>query len=153
MEILHKKGKDNVIANTLSQKDEEVMAYAISVAVPYWLDKIWGEYSKDPNTCALINDPNQGPRFEWRNDILWYKGRICLSPTSRFKTKVLIDSHDSLAAGHVGFFKTHYNVRQYFYWKGIYKDIQKYVAECDTCQRNKSENVVTPGLHILLSHI
>ena len=28
----------------------------------------------------------------------------------------------------------------------MYKDIQKYVAECDTCQRNKSENVVTPGL-------
>ena len=25
----------------------------------------------------------------------------------------------------------------------MYKDIQKYVAECHTCQRNKSENVVT----------
>ena len=32
-------------------------------------------------------------------------------------------------------------------------DIQKYVAECDLCQRNKSENILTPGvlhpLHIL----
>ena len=26
------------------------------------------------------------------------------------------------------------------------RDIQKYVAECDTCQRNKSENITTPGL-------
>jgi hypothetical protein len=26
------------------------------------------------------------------------------------------------------------------------KDIQKFVAECDTCQRNKNENVMTPGL-------
>jgi hypothetical protein len=25
-------------------------------------------------------------------------------------------------------------------------DIRKYVAECDLCQRNKSENVLTPGL-------
>ena len=28
----------------------------------------------------------------------------------------------------------------------MYKNIQKYVAKCDTCQRNKSENVRTPGL-------
>jgi hypothetical protein len=26
------------------------------------------------------------------------------------------------------------------------KDIQKFVAECDTCQRNKNENVMTQGL-------
>lgn len=26
------------------------------------------------------------------------------------------------------------------------RDIQKYVAECDTCQGNKSENITTPGL-------
>jgi hypothetical protein len=25
-------------------------------------------------------------------------------------------------------------------------DIRKYVAECDLCQRNKNENVSTPGL-------
>jgi len=28
----------------------------------------------------------------------------------------------------------------------MHKDIQKYVAECDTCQRNKSENIMTLGL-------
>ena len=115
MEILRKRGRDNVVADALSRKDEEVKAYAISFVVPDWLDEIWGEYAKDPDTCALIDDPNQGSRFEWRNDIFWYKGGIYLSPTSRFKTKVLIESHDSLVVGHVGFFKTYYNVRQSFY--------------------------------------
>ena len=38
MEILHKQGKDNVIVDALSRKDEEVKAYAISVIVPDWLD-------------------------------------------------------------------------------------------------------------------
>ena len=28
----------------------------------------------------------------------------------------------------------------------MYKDIQKYVVKCDTCQRNKSKNVMTPEL-------
>ena len=58
----------------------------------------------------------------------------------------MIESHDSPAAGHVGFFKTYYNARQSFYWKGMYKYIQKYVVECDTFQRNKSKNVMTLGL-------
>ena len=73
----------------------------------------WTEYKentlKNLNTCALIKDPNRGSKFEWRNDILWYKGRIYLNPTSRFKTKVMIESHDSPTVGHVGFFKTYYN--------------------------------------------
>ena len=64
MEILHKQGKDNVIADALSRKDEEVKAYAILVAIPDWLDEIREDYAKDPDTYALINDPNQGPIFE-----------------------------------------------------------------------------------------
>ena len=58
MEILHKKGKDNVVVDALSWKDEEVKAYAILVPVPDWLDEIRGEYAKDPDTCFLINDSN-----------------------------------------------------------------------------------------------
>ena len=40
MEILHKRGKDNVVVDALSQKDEEVKAYAISTAILDWLDEI-----------------------------------------------------------------------------------------------------------------
>ena len=40
MEILHKRGKGNVVVDALSQKDEEVKAYATLVAVPDWLDEI-----------------------------------------------------------------------------------------------------------------
>ena len=70
MEILHKRGKENVVADALSRKDEEVKAYATSIAVPNWLDEIRGEYAQDPDTCTLINDPNRVPGFAWRNDIL-----------------------------------------------------------------------------------
>ena len=28
----------------------------------------------------------------------------------------------------------------------MHKGLQKYVAECDTCQSNKSENIMTPGI-------
>ena len=104
MEILHKRGKDNLVIDALSRKDE-VQTYAISIVIPEWLDEIQREQAKDPNTCTLIEYPNRGSKFEWRNDILWYKGRIYLNPTSRFKTKVMIESHDSPTVGHVVFSK------------------------------------------------
>ena len=89
MEILHKRGKDNLVVDALSRKDE-VQTYAISIVIPEWLDEIRREYAKDPNTCALIEDPNRGSKFEWRNDILWYKRRIYLNPTSRFVLGVVL---------------------------------------------------------------
>ena len=79
-------------------------------------------------------------------DLVWYKGRIYLSANSRFKTKVCKESHDYPTAGHVGFYKTYYNARQSFFWKGMNVDIHEYVAECDTCKRNKAENISSPGL-------
>ena len=83
----------------------------ISIAILDWLDEVRGEYARDPDTCSMIDDPTHIPKFEWRNDILWYEGMIYLIPTSRFKNNVLMESRDSLVAGHVGFFETHYNVR------------------------------------------
>ena len=112
---MHKRGKDNVVDDALSRRDEEAKSYAISVAIPKWLDEIRSEYAKDQDTYALIDNPERNPRVEWRNEILWYKERIYLSPTSRFKDKFLKETHDSPAAGHVGFFKTYYNARQSFY--------------------------------------
>jgi len=33
-----------------------------------------------------------------------------------------------------------------FYWRGQQKQIRQYIRECNVCQRNKHENVASPGL-------
>ena len=135
MEILHKKGKDNVVADALSRKDEETTLLAVSIVVPEWLNEIRSEYAKDPDMLAIINNLPGNSKFEWKNDILWYKGRIYLNSKSKFRSKILKESHDSMSSGHVGYFKTYYNARQSFFWKGMSHDIQKYVAECDKSKK------------------
>ena len=40
MEIVHKKGKENVVADALSRKDEDITSYSISVAIPEWMNEI-----------------------------------------------------------------------------------------------------------------
>ena len=143
MEIIHKKGKENVVADTLSKKDEDITSYSIVDAIREWLDEIRSEYAKDPETSTIINNSNRDPKFEGKNNILWYKGRIYLNSNSKFNVKVMKESHDSPATGHVVFFKYYYNARRSFLWKGMQKDIQQYVVECDKCQRNKRKNIST----------
>ena len=40
MEIIHKKEKENVVADALSRKDEDITSYSILVAIPEWLNEI-----------------------------------------------------------------------------------------------------------------
>ena len=87
LEILHKRGKDNVVADALSKKDEEPALLAISVVVPAWLNEIRSEYAKDPEITAIINNLPNNSKFEWKNGILWYKGRIYLNTNSKFKLR------------------------------------------------------------------
>ena len=56
MDILHKKGRDNIIADALSRKDEEMIAYVVLVIILEWLDEIRLEYAKDPEACSNINN-------------------------------------------------------------------------------------------------
>ena len=78
--------------------------------------------------------------------ILWYKQRIYLPSSSKLKTQVLKENHDSPTTGHVGFFKTYHNTCQSFFWEGMKTDIHKYVAECDTCERQKFETMDPLGI-------
>ena len=89
MQILHKKGKDDIAIDALSRKDEESLSFAVSVVVPEWLNEIQSEYAENPETSAIINNPVQDTKYEWRNAVLWYKGRIYLSSNSKFKSKIL----------------------------------------------------------------
>lgn len=111
LEILHKKGKENVLTDALSWKDDDNTTCAALVVVPDWLDEIHVEYAKDLDCGYMIENISQYANFEWENDILWCKGIIYIIPSSKFRMKILKESHSSPTAGHVRFFKTYYKIQ------------------------------------------
>ena len=54
---------------------------------------------------------------------------------------VLVEAHDKL--GHQGNTHTYCLIKHQYYWKGINKDIRKYIENCTLCYREKSQS---PGL-------
>ena len=151
-EIIYKKGKQNVVADALSRKDEDVEALlcAISIIQPDWINEAREEWKNDEEVWALIQklqqDSSTSDTFSWQNDSLSYKDRLYLCKNSQLKQKILMELHTSPLGGHSGFLKTYHRVKKDFFWDGLNSDIQKFVAECLVCQRNKVETIKTPGL-------
>jgi hypothetical protein len=83
-EIIYKKGKENVVADALSQKyEDEGSLFSLSFIVLDWLQAIRQEWLHDPKSSHLIQQLQSNslvsPRYSWLHDELRYKGRLYLS--------------------------------------------------------------------------
>ena len=71
-EIIYKKGKLNVVADSLSRKDKEVEALicVIFIIHPDWITEARDEWKKDEEVWTLIQklqqDPSTFDTFRWR---------------------------------------------------------------------------------------
>ena len=54
-----------------------------------------------------------------------------------WKYTVLVEAHNKL--GHQGDSHTYCLIKRQYYWKGMNKDIQKYIANCILCCREKAK--------------
>ena len=90
-------------------------------------------------------DPNSTKGYSWHHEILRYRDRVVISPTSTLKSCILEELHSSPIAGHLGFQKTYARTRRSFFRTCMKKDILTFVAECNVCQRHKGETVNAPG--------
>ena len=77
---------------------------------------------------------------------LLYKNRLCVSNDMDLKKKILYESHNTVFTMHPGSDKMYQDIKQYYWWQGMKKDISEYVAKCLTCQQVKAEHQVSSGL-------
>jgi hypothetical protein len=119
-EIIYKKGKDNVVADALSQKyEDDESLFSLSFIVPYWLQAIHQEWLHDPKSSQLIQQLHSNapasPGYSWLHDDLQYKGHLYLSKQSKLKSTVLSELHTTPPVGHFGFTKTYDRFKRSFF--------------------------------------
>ena len=57
--------------------------------------------------------------------------------TEEEKRQILLEYHDAPLGGHPGVARTLNRVRLNHNWRGITRDVEEYVSQCQHCQRNK----------------
>jgi len=68
--------------------------------------------------------------------------------TEEEKRQILYEYHDAPTGGHQGIERTLKRIRLNHNWPGITKDVENYVAKCESCQRNKLSRKIKAPLII-----
>ncbi|PNY06838.1 retrotransposon-related protein [Trifolium pratense] len=150
-EIHYKEGVNNNAADALSRKTRaELLPLLLNNAQEDLLERIKEYWSNDVvlqnSIQELQADAKSHPKFTWCRGELQRKGKLVIGADPKLKQVILNWLHDSPSGGHSGRDVTAARVKSLFFWKGMNKDIQHYVRNCDVYQRCKPDLSASPGL-------
>nr|CAE01541.2 OSJNBa0033G05.1 [Oryza sativa Japonica Group]CAE05974.2 OSJNBa0063C18.15 [Oryza sativa Japonica Group] len=79
---------------------------------------------------------------------VWCGPRICVPAKKELRDLILKEAHESAYSIHPGSTKMYQDIKAYFWWTGMKRDVAEYVALCDVCQRVKAEHQ-RPAAHFV----
>jgi hypothetical protein len=94
----------------------------------------------------LIRDNKTSDFSEDSQGTLWLGKRICVPNLKHIKELILREAHDSAYSIHLSSTKMYKDLKTQYWWYSMKRDVMKYVALCDTCQRVKAEHQRPAGL-------
>jgi hypothetical protein len=84
-------------------------------------------------------DPKVACFREDAEGILWFKERLVVPKKEALKKKILDEAHMSRSSIHPGSTKMYHDLRQQFWWTRMKREVARYVSECDTCRKVKTD--------------
>ena len=156
-------GKANVVADALSRKMISAMTlkdYDWRLApdgallarlnvIPDLRQIIVNDQKNDAKLQELAQLASIGDKTDFAIDEsegLLYKNRLSVPNDMELKKKILYESHNTVFTMHPGSNKMYLDMKQFYWWQGMKRDISEYVAKCLTCQQVKAEHQVPSGL-------
>lgn len=166
--LVHRKGQDNVVPDLLSRTTPATSAE------PTYLEETQ-EPEKETLQCDAIDlpqdvkdkwyngmvenvrkSPRLYPQWKLEDNKLWKK-MLDIEPMLEeeewklvvpkdIRSATLIECHDEPTAGHQGVLKTYKRLQHRYYWPKMRKDVAKYVARCQVCQRTKYDQQRPAGV-------
>ncbi|GBG42333.1 hypothetical protein CBR_g75806, partial [Chara braunii] len=152
-ELKHKKGCYNRVADALSRHPEYMTCLVGSYDLRKNLQKELIEHTaKDPELSPILEqiraDPSSQPDVHDCKGLLFRRygkrDRLCVPNHEPIITHFLGLAHGR--SGHFGVEKTYENLLEKFVWPGMKRMAQRFVAECEVCQRIKPSRQKPYGL-------
>ncbi|QRV73577.1 Retrotransposable element Tf2 protein [Ceratobasidium sp. AG-Ba] len=86
----------------------------------------------------------QYDKYEWKEDLLWYEGRIVIPENKEIRLAILEMHHDNPIAGHQGQARTLELISRRYYWPAMKQQVNRFVKTCEICQRSKCHKHYAP---------
>jgi hypothetical protein len=154
-ELSYVPGEQNTVADSMSRYSftpavATFMVAGISVAnlSSTVVERIKAGYTTDPLCTQMLRNVKSMPAWTLVAGVLYFENRIVVPADIPLREILLHDAHDTL--GHLGDRKTYAALALSYFWPGLRRDCIRYVASCDSCQRNKARTTRVAGqLHPL----
>lgn len=87
------------------------------------------------DSIRLTKNPHKHYTFE--NDLWRRKGKLVVGDNAELRQQILQHFHDSAIGGHSRYEMTYRRIKDHFYWKGMQKEVKKWVQHCHLCKKCK----------------
>lgn len=137
-DLIHRKGKLNVVPDALSRSVEVIDMFEIDAAV----DDEYLDLKR-----KITKFPNKYPNFSIKNDQIFKHCALKTEIDNEDAWKLYVPAkdraelfgrmHDNPLSGHMGFRKTLKRIQENYYWPKMVNHVKHYVKTCSQCQSNK----------------
>lgn len=150
-EIQYKQGKENTVADALSRFSwSQLLNLTLSQIHHGFYDELKNLWNTDPTLQKIISElqakPSSHASYSFVNGELQQRGKLVVGNNPSVKLHIFKWLHDSAIGGHSGRDSTLHRIKTLFYWPNMSLEVQNYVRNCSTCQRNKYDQSAKPGL-------
>ena len=144
LEILHKPGKANVVADALSRRpDHKLCSISTISSAAALIRQLQEAYSHASQELQQARLQREGEIFY----TLEGGKRIYVPKEARAVQRAILEEHhDAPCSGHLGRDKLLASVQRHFFWPQMAGDIREYTSTCQACMRNKPGNQPPAGL-------
>ena len=94
----------------------------------------------------MVSEGDKSEFLEKEARSLYFQHRLCVPDDKELKQKLLFEAHNTGFTMHPGGNKMYQDLKQFYWWKGMKRDVTEYVSKCLTCQQVKAEHQVPTGL-------
>ncbi|XP_075095237.1 uncharacterized protein LOC142173530 [Nicotiana tabacum] len=97
---------------------------------------------KDERLCKYRDEALAGKSKDMiveSDGVLQMGDMLCIADVDGLRHAILEEAHNSKYTIHPGSTKLYHDLKQFYWWEGMNKDVSNFVSSCLTCQQVKAE--------------